>query len=266
MSVGSRFLLWAMVALYPVLALSWGSIDDVRYKIKGADGNLWARVLGGGRLIQGDEVPGTVTFTFDDGPEHRTTPLLLDQLDRYDIKAAFFVNAAKIHPLTAGGMENQAVLRDMYRRGHYIGSHTFSHQDITALDDAGWRAEVVHAEQLIRSIIGRRPWIFRPPFGKTDARSRERLLLAGYTTVMWNLDSGDWKAKSSGALFDNVRQLLADNPRGGVFLFHDTNRSTVEAFPLIVEYIKEYNARQRTLGHPGLDIVGLEHYVSQRRR
>ncbi len=260
-------MVWGLVvALFPVLSFSWGTVDDIRYKIKGADGNLWSKVLGGGRLIRGDELPGTVTFTFDDGPDHRTTPILLDQLDRYNIKAAFFVNGSKFHPLTAGGLENRAVLRDMYRRGHFIGSHTFSHKDISALDDAGWQMEVGHAELLIRSIIGRRPWIFRPPFGKTDAKSRERLLLDGYTTVMWNLDSGDWKAKSSSALFDNAKRLLTENPKGGVFLFHDTNRSTVEAFPLIVEWIQEHNARQRVLGHPELNIVGLEHYVSKRKR
>ena len=260
----ARVALIAAAALIPVVASSWGTIDDVRYKIKGADGNLWARVLGGGRLIRGDEVPGTVTFTFDDGPDHRTTPILLDQLDRYNIKAAFFVNAGKFHPSTAGGLENRAVIRDIYRRGHYIGSHTFSHQDITKLDEDGWRAEVVQVERLIEGIIGRRPWIFRPPFGKTDTRTREKLLLKGYTTVMWNLDSGDWKAKSSMELYENVRRIISENPKGGVFLFHDTNRSTIEAFPLIVEWIEEYNARQRIRGGPPLDIVGLEHYVTKR--
>jgi peptidoglycan/xylan/chitin deacetylase (PgdA/CDA1 family) len=253
-------------AVAPMLAYSWGSIDEVRYKMKGADGNLWAQMLGGGRLIQGDEVPGTVTFTFDDGPDHRTTPILLDQLDRYNVKAAFFVNGAKFHPLTAGGMENRAVLRDIYRRGHYIGSHTFSHQDITTLDDESWKAEVDQVKKAISGIIGRRPWIFRPPFGKTDARSRERLLLDGYTIVMWNLDSGDWKAGSPAGLFANVKRLLEENPAGGVFLFHDTNRATVQAFPLIVEWIEEHNATERARGGPTLDIVGLEHYVSNRRR
>lgn len=255
----------ALIWLVPMLGIAWGTIDDVRYKIKRGDGNLWAPVLGGGRLIQGDEVPGTVTFTFDDGPDHRTTPILLDQLDRYNIKGAFFVNAAKFHPNTAGGEENRAVLRDMYRRGHYIGSHTFSHKDITTLDDAGWNTEVRQVVSVIRSIIGRRPWIFRPPFGKTDTRSRERLLLDGYTTVMWNLDSGDWRAKSSLALFENVKRLLRENPGGGVMLFHDTNRITIEAFPLIIEWIEEQNARQRAEGHPTLDIVGLERYVSGRK-
>jgi peptidoglycan/xylan/chitin deacetylase (PgdA/CDA1 family) len=264
MRATTRYALVAAVVLVPIIGLSWGTIDDIRYKIKGADGNLWAPVLGGGRLIRGDEIPGTVTFTFDDGPDHRTTPILLDQLDRYNIKAAFFINAIKFHHQTAGGQENRSVLRDIYRRGHYIGSHTFSHQDITTLSEDGWRSEVVQVERLIESIIGRRPWLFRPPFGKTDSKSREKLLIEGYTTVMWNLDSGDWRAKSSGELVENVRQIIRDNPSGGVLLFHDTNRSTIEAFPLIVEWIEEYNARQRARGAPPLEIVGLEHYVTRR--
>ena len=136
-------LLLAILVGVPVAAIAWRTLDDIRYKIKGADGNLWAPYLGRGQMVRGQEQPGTITFTFDDGPDHRTTPVLLDQLDRYGVKATFFVNGHRFHHRSAGGVENQAVLRDLHRRGHFIGNHTFSHKDVTELDEQGWRQEVV---------------------------------------------------------------------------------------------------------------------------
>ncbi len=259
-------LIAAFLVSYPIISFSVESIDSVRYKIKGSDGNLWERYLGSGHVVRGEERPGTLTFTFDDGPDHRTTPILLDQLDRYGIKGTFFVNAYKFHPRTAGGYENQAVLRDMYRRGHFIGSHTFSHADLTTLDDDGWRNEVVQVEQVMRSVTGHRPWLFRPPFGKYNASVLSRLTAEGYTVVMWNLDSGDWQAKNAAHLLRNVQRLIEENPAGGVLLFHDTNRSTVEAIPLIVEWLEERNAGQRTAGKPTLEIVGIDQYIQSRQK
>lgn len=250
-----------LLAAASLNAHSWGSINDIRYKIKGGDGNLWEALIGGGRTIRGRERPNTLTLTFDDGPDHRTTPMILDVLDRYGAKAVFFVNAVKTHQRTAGGIENQAVLRDIYRRGHFIGSHTFSHRDITLLDESGWHTEVRQAEQVIASFIGRRPRLFRPPFGRTNELTTGRLMREGYTQVLWNLDSEDWRAESAGKILANVKKTIGENPSGGILLFHDTNRSTAEALPLIFEWIDERNDALSAAGRPPLEVVGIEHYI-----
>ena len=258
----SHLLIAATVILVvPVAVFSWGKIEDIRYKTKGSDGNLWASKMGHGYIVRGHEAKGTITFTFDDGPDHRTTPILLDQLDRYGIKAAFFINGAKFHPRTAGGPENKAVLRQIHSRGHFLGNHTFNHKDITTLDDEGWKKEVTQVERVIRSITGRRPWLFRPPFGRCDDKALGRLGRDGYTAVMWNLDPLDWKAKDAAGLLKRTKRTIEENPSGGVFLLHDTNRTTIKAFPLIIEWIEERNGRLRAEGKPTLEIVGLEHYI-----
>ncbi|MCP4601385.1 MAG: polysaccharide deacetylase family protein [Proteobacteria bacterium] len=255
-----------LVIAIPAAVFPWGTLDDIRYKIKGADGNLWASRLGRGLMVRGEERPGTITFTFDDGPDHRTTPILLDQLDRYGIKAAFFVNGTRFHWRTAGGPENQAVLRDIYRRGHFLGNHTFNHKDITNIDENGWRTQVLQVDQVIRTVIGRRLWIFRPPFGLLDDKALERLGRDRYTVVMWNLDPLDWKAANATDLLRRSQKVIEENPDGGVFLLHDTNRTTIETFPLLIEWIEERNASLRTQGKQTLEIVGLEHYVSAKVR
>jgi len=254
-----------LVIILPVATIAWGTIDQIRYKIKGSDGNVLAPLLSRGRLVKGIEYPGTITFTFDDGPDHRTTPIILDELDKVGIKAAFFVNGHRFHQRSAGGVENRAILREVYQRGHFIGNHTFAHKDITILDDAAWRVEVLQVEQLVREITGRRPWLFRPPFGRVDGPSLTRLAAEGYTTIMWNLDPLDWKAATANQLVDRSIKVIEENPDGGVFLLHDTNRNTAEAFPLIIEWIEERNAHLRAVGKRPLKIVGIEHYITRHR-
>jgi peptidoglycan-N-acetylglucosamine deacetylase len=249
----------------PLAAAAWGSLDEIHYKIKGADGNRWEHLLGRGDIVRGDEAPNAVTFTFDDGPDHRSTPLILDALDARGVKGAFFINGAKIHQRTAGGPENQAVLRDMYRRGHFIGNHTFAHKDITTLDEEGWKTEVLQVEQIVRSITGRRPYLFRPPFAMTTPQTISRLVAEGYTVVMWNLETQDWMAKTPDELVARVSRLIEENPEGGVLVMHDTSPVTAEALPRIIEWIDERNGALAASGKPPLEIVGIEHFVRNAR-
>ena len=260
-----RALLLGLALAAVPAAASWGSLDDIRYKVKAADGNIWEHLLGRGDIVRGDEEKGAIAFTFDDGPDHRTTPIILDTLDRRGVKGAFFINGHKIHQRTAGGVENQAVLRDMHRRGHFIGSHTFAHKDVTALDDEGWRLEVTQVEQIIRGITGRRPYLFRPPFGATSPETTARLAAEGYTLVMWSLDPQDWLAKSPDELVARAAQAIEASPDGGVLLLHDTNRVTADALPLIIEWIDERNAGLAAEGKRPLRIVGIEHFVRNAR-
>jgi len=255
----------AMLLVLPVAAFAWGSIDDIRYKIKPADGNRLEHLLGRGDIVRGDEAKNAIAFTFDDGPDHRTTPIIMDALDARGVKGAFFINGAKIHQRTAGGPENQAVLRDLYRRGHFIGNHTFTHKDISSLDDEAWKLEVTQVEGVVRSITGRRPYLFRPPFATSTPQAITRLVAEGYTVVMWNLDAEDWLAKSADELVRRVARLLEQNPLGGVIVMHDTSPVTAEALPRIIEWIDEQNGARAADGRAPLEIVGIEHFVRRAR-
>jgi len=254
------FLLLCSLVAIPFAGEAFGTLSDIRYKTKSSDGNRLASLFVGSRLLRGSEVKGRITFTFDDGPDHRTTPILLDQLDRYDIKGTFFVNGSRFHSRTAGGEENSAVLRDLYRRGHFIGNHTFSHQDITTLDDSGWRAEVDQVNAQVTAITGTGVHLFRPPFGRSNAATLSRLTAQGYSVVMWNMDPLDWNATTARQLVDRTKEVVESNPDGGIFLLHDTNRNTAEAFPLIMEYLEERNAVLRAQGRGTLEVTGIDQF------
>ncbi|HEX4351888.1 MAG TPA: polysaccharide deacetylase family protein, partial [Polyangiales bacterium] len=91
---------------------------------------------GGGRIIEGATPHRLIFFTFDDGPDRRTTPLLLDRLDAVGIKAAFFLTASRIAGHNAMEREQAMIAREIQARGHLIGSHTVDHIQLPLLGDA----------------------------------------------------------------------------------------------------------------------------------
>lgn len=206
-------------------------------------------------------------FTFDDGPDHRSTPLLLDHLDRFSVKAVFFINGHRLHSRRTDAPENLAVLREIHRRGHVIGNHTFNHRDLSTMTEAKMRREIDMTSRVVEKITGQRTWLFRPPFGKIGSAA-SYLARQGYTTVMWNLDPLDWQTSDPTEIFRRAVDRIEDQPDGGVLLLHDTNRASVEAFPLIMEWIEQRNAELAAGGQPVYRVVGVEafHRRPGRRR
>ena len=256
-------ILISLLIIIPAIGLSFGSLKDIRYKNKGTDGNRLWNLMGNGGEVRGYEVKGKLTFTFDDGPDHRTTPVLLNMLDQYRVKAAFFVNGYRFHNRTAGGDENRSVLREIYKRGHYIGNHTFSHKDITSIASSEWKHEIDLVSIQVDDIVGRKLLMFRPPFGRNSEETLKKLESENYTIVMWNLDPLDWKARTALELLGRVKKVIEENPDGGILLMHDTNSVTVEAFPLIMEWLRERNRKLAAKNLPGLEIVGLDEFIKR---
>ncbi len=263
----SLVLALAVVATSLVGTTGWGNFQDISYKTKPIDGSLWARLHGRGAIIKGRTDEREIMFTFDDGPDHRSTPLLLDQLDRYGVKVVFFVNGHRMHSRRLDAAENIEVLRDIHRRGHVIGNHTYNHRDLSTLTDDQIRSEVDNTSRLVEKITGQRTWLFRPPFGKIGGASRY-LSQAGYTVVMWSLDPLDWQTDDPREVFRRVVDRISEQENGGIIDLHDTNRASVEAFPLIMEWIEQRNAELAARGEPIYRVVGVEAFYRRggRRR
>jgi peptidoglycan/xylan/chitin deacetylase (PgdA/CDA1 family) len=165
-----------------------------------------------------------VALTFDDGP-HTLTRAYLDALDGFGVKATFFVNgeACEARPDD---------LADMARRGHELASHGFTHQAFPTLSDAYLRAGLERTARLLPPTNGQRPLV-RPPRGALNLRSLLSCVRAGYTTVLWSLDSEDWLTPCADAL---VERLRPDRIRPGeIVLLHETFPSTLEALPPVIE-------------------------------
>ncbi len=223
------------------------------------------RDVGGARFARGATITGAtphrlILFTFDDGPDKRTTPRLLDQLDAEGIKAIFFVTTSRFGDGAPWERQNAELVREIARRGHLIGNHTHHHLQLPLLQTAEAQAEIDRSALQIERTIGRRSWLMRPPGGALSPRIKRLLAAQGYTTVLWNLGAGDLMVESPQAVVRTWERVLGRRERefgdrGGIILLHDTQAQSVQAFPRIVEVLRSRNCELLERGEELYDIV-----------
>jgi|CXWL01.1.fsa_nt_gi chitin deacetylase len=150
----------------------------------------------------------TIALTFDDGPDPKVTPKILDILKKYDVKATFFVlgKAAKRHPM---------LLRRIAAEGHAIGNHSWSHGKEKSKDQA--ISELIRTNQAVIFATGNCPTVFRPPYGIRDGEYAAQAKAMGMASVLWTSIDGD-------TLTDSAEKMLAyvGTPKNGeIILCHD---------------------------------------------
>lgn len=120
-----------------------------------------------------------VALTFDDGPDPRWTPQVLDLLARQEAAATFFVvgSRARRHP---------ALVRRVAAAGHTVGNHTFGHTDLVKVSATRAAAELSDTSAAIADILGARPTLLRPPYGHVDPVGLLAAAEAGMDVVLWS--------------------------------------------------------------------------------
>ena len=182
-------------------------------------------------------------LTFDDGPTKEVTPLILDVLKQYDVKATFFMLGKMIE-------RNGDLAKRVYEEGHLLANHSYSHsyQELYATDQS-FMAEIEKTNSLIKEITQEEPFpLIRFPGGGYNAGSyaaekqRYKRLLQenGYYFADWNSLNGDAEGGTRSA-----EQLLAriketSGVKNIVVLMHDaaTKKTTPQALPAMIEYLK----------------------------
>lgn len=168
-----------------------------------------------------------VVLTFDDGPDPRYTPRILDVLDQYGAKATFFVvgSEAARHP---------ALVRAIHERGHSVQNHTWSHENLTKLSWPAFERQVTRTGEQIRARTGTASGCLRPPYGARNRLVDRRAAALGQRVVLWDVDSRDWTRPGAAAI---ERRVTATVRTGSVILFHDGggNRAqTLAALPAVL--------------------------------
>lgn len=163
----------------------------------------------------------TVALTFDDGPYPSTTPALLAALD--GVRATFFLwgEHAAAHP---------ELVRAIAAAGHVLGNHTWTHPHLTGVSADARDQEVRRTQDLLVSLTGVRPVLFRPPYGDTDPSVAQTAAAHGLTEVLWTVDTRDW----AGATTDEIVAAADGAEPGGVVLLHEGRPATVAAVPRIL--------------------------------
>jgi cellulose synthase/poly-beta-1,6-N-acetylglucosamine synthase-like glycosyltransferase/spore germination protein YaaH/peptidoglycan/xylan/chitin deacetylase (PgdA/CDA1 family) len=203
------------------------------------------------RVARYGSSPDKVAITFDDGPDPEWTPKILDVLQRAQAPAAFFligIQADKFSDITDR----------IYREGHEIGNHTFTHPDISNISKGFMRAvELNLTEQLFASRLGIRTILFRPPYSidaepdtEDQVRPLETTQDMGYITIGDKIDPNDWRDSPRHSADQIVGDVLAHLPPcaagdircGNIILLHDgggNREQTVLALPRIIAGVRK---------------------------
>lgn len=198
------------------------------------------------RLItrQGNPKITSLALTFDDGPDLKYTPKILDTLKKHNVKATFFVVGTQI-------LKYPTTFRRMIREGHEIGSHSFQHLKICELPVAKINYQLNHNNDIIRQYGGNPRAIFRPPYGALDPISVETIGKLGYRIILWTVDSLDWRGLKERQVVTNVLPKLSG---GNIILQHCAAESRLEdlsgsndALPEIIKYAKSRGYRFVTI-------------------
>lgn len=155
-----------------------------------------------------------IALTFDDGPHPAYTPLLLDLLKQYNVKATFFVlgEKAKLYP---------DLIRRMEVEGHEIGIHHHEHRSNWTLTPAALQKQLERSAQSVQSITGNPVVYYRPPWGHFNPFTL--WTARDFDTVMWTSIPGDWKEKMTAEKLACKLRLARSN--GAVITLHDSGET-----------------------------------------
>lgn len=170
--------------------------------------------------------PKLIALTFDDGPYPVFTPLLLDELQRLNVHATFFLigRDAQQWPELAQRIE---------RSGHEIADHTYTHPDLDQETPEQVRSEIVQGRQALYQLV-RDPGVldlFRPPHGRYTVQTVQIAQSLGYKTVLWTDDGGDWRSVTPQSLAAHL-EMHATAPE--IVLLHSGKLATIEMLPQVV--------------------------------
>jgi len=187
-----------------------------------------------------------LALTFDDGPDPEWTPRILDILKRERVPATFFMIGIQAEKFGS-------VAQRLYREGHEVGNHTFTHPDISNIGSSYMRVELNLTEQLFASRLGIHTILFRPPYSvdaepdtEDEVKPLDLTQSMGYITVGNKIDPRDWSDQPlltpqqiAANVLDHLPPCqLSDQRCGNIILLHDgggNRERTVLALPLIID-------------------------------
>lgn len=215
-------------------------------------------VLGNAARVHGPSVTGLVAFTFDDGPDPKTTPVVLDALKRYDVPAVFFV--VMRHFLGKQRDKARALVKRELAEGHLVESHSASHQRLGHASGKQLAVEIDRSFVRLASETNRPVGMFRPPYGHLSPQGRKRLKQLGITEVEWSIDPRDWDATDTRALRKRVLESIV-RKNGGVVLLHDVKERTAEILAGVLDDLEAENCRRLASGRDPIWPVSIHYFL-----
>jgi peptidoglycan/xylan/chitin deacetylase (PgdA/CDA1 family) len=175
-----------------------------------------------------------IALTFDDGPDHLSTPHFLRMLDARGIRATFFLLGSML-------VRTPGLAKEMAAAGHEIGIHGWQHRPLLLRGPRATYEDLARAQDAVAGVTGEPPRLFRPPYGVMTTGAHLACHRLGLTPVLWTAWGEDWRSRATPrSVYDSVVRDLAG---GGTILLHDSDctsttgswRNTLGALPRLLD-------------------------------
>ena len=180
-------------------------------------------------IYRGNPNRRMVALTFDATYGDNQTYELLEILRNNNIKATFFLSGIWL-------INYPQLARAIAAEGHEIGNHSYTHPHMPMISMQEVINQVTRTEALIRNITGQDPYLFRPPFGEYTQALLNQLASLGYVTIMWTIDSLDWKNPGADAV---VARVVDNAEPGAIILMHQSAPDTLQSLQSMIDQLRD---------------------------
>ncbi len=203
-----------------------------------------------------------VTLTFDDGPFPETTPTVLRILAKNQIHASFFVIGRYLDGEDDRAKASRDVLKDIVAGGHLVGNHTHDHTRLTSVTHTQVLEQIDRGAASIERVTGRKPILFRPPFGQLDDFGRSAVRERGLDLLLWSVEKQDMQRADSHEVF---RELVAqiEYKEGGIVLLHDIRWTSIAVLRELLAWLTVHHWDPKKPSRLGYEIVDLPEYLRE---
>lgn len=170
-----------------------------------------------------------ISISFDAAWGNEDTGKLIEILDKYNVKTTFFVVGAWVDKYPES-------VKELSDAGHEIMNHSNTHPHMTEISKEQMIEEVTKCDKKIEKITGKKPILFRAPYGDYNDAVVGAMRECGHYTIQWDVDSLDWKNLSPSEITERVTSKVKP---GSIVLFHNAALHTPEALPTILEALQK---------------------------
>lgn len=150
---------------------------------------------------------------------------MLEILQEKGVNATFFVGGI-------WAVQNESLLKKIHNLGFEIGNHGYNHKDHDKLSAEHNKQEITATHEIVKRLTGVEMNLFAPPSGAYNNVTINVANQLGYKTIMWTLDTIDWRDKDTNLIYSRATKKLTN---GALVLMHPT-QNTLEALPNIIDY------------------------------
>lgn len=171
-----------------------------------------------------------IAITFDDGPNDKFTPQVLNLLKKFNVKATFFCVGKQVQ-------KHPEIVQRIIAEGHVVGNHTFTHDEQFGFFNTNKViSELLETNLIIKETTGKDVKLFRPPFGVTNPRIKKALVKTNLMSIGWNVRSLDTTSKSVTLILSSIFRVVK---KGDVILLHDTSEKSIDVLEQLLVLLDE---------------------------